>query len=131
MSDVINHDSCLTFFRLVRHASHLFQHDETCLTKDDESKKSTICSHTKYSRQLLYLCLLLWRIICDNAIVGHNLWICAIHGSRCAICGSILCVGIHGLRRNLWISIARSTGSAHRPAAYAASPRSPFEFVCI
>ena len=67
--------------------------------------------------------------------VGRNLWICAIHGSRCAIRGSILCTGIHGLPRNLWISIAcaiyRYAGSAHRPAAYAASPRSPFEFVCI
>ena len=74
-------------------------------------------------------------IQCGNVYVGRNLWICAIHGSRCAICGSILCTGIHGLRRNLWISIAcaiyRSAGSAHRPAAYAASPRSPFEFVCI
>ena len=26
-----------------------------------------------------------------NRGVGHNLWICDIHGSRCAIYGSILC----------------------------------------
>ena len=37
--------------------------------------------------------------------VGRNLWICAIHGSRCAIYESILCAGIHGSRRNLWIEL--------------------------
>ena len=37
--------------------------------------------------------------------VGRNLWICAIHGWRCAIYGSILCTGIHGSRRNLWIAL--------------------------
>ena len=50
--------------------------------------------------------------------VGRNLCICDIHGSRCAIYGSILCAEIHGLRRNLWIaqgSIYRSTGSLSRP----------------
>ena len=51
--------------------------------------------------------------------VGRNLWICDIHGSRCAIYGSIRCAEIHGLRRNLWIaqgSIYRSTGSLSRPS---------------
>ena len=37
--------------------------------------------------------------------VGRNLWICAIHGSRCAIYGSILCAGIHGSCRNLCIEL--------------------------
>ena len=35
--------------------------------------------------------------------VGRNLWIC-IHGSACAICGSIVCAEIHGCLRNLWIA---------------------------
>ena len=30
--------------------------------------------------------------------VGRNLWICAIHGSCCAICGSLVRAGIHGSR---------------------------------
>ena len=36
--------------------------------------------------------------------VGRNLWICDIHGSACAIYGSIVCAEIHGYLRNLWIS---------------------------
>ena len=36
--------------------------------------------------------------------VGRNLWICDIHGSACAICGSIVCAEIHGCLRNLWIA---------------------------
>ena len=40
----------------------------------------------------------------NDVDVGRNLWICDIHGSRCAIYGSILCAEIHGLRRNLWIA---------------------------
>ena len=32
--------------------------------------------------------------------VGRNLWICAIHGSACAIYGSII---IHSLRRYPWM----------------------------
>ena len=33
-------------------------------------------------------------------LFGRNLWICAIHdGSCCAICGSLVCAGIHGSRR--------------------------------
>ena len=43
------------------------------------------------------LCMLL------GTYVGRNLWICAIHGSACAICGSIVCAEIHGCLRNLWI----------------------------
>ena len=35
--------------------------------------------------------------------VGRNLWICEIHGSRCAIYGSLARAGIHGCLRNLWI----------------------------
>ena len=35
--------------------------------------------------------------------VGRNLWICDIHGSACAIDGSIVCAEIHGYLRNLWI----------------------------
>ena len=30
--------------------------------------------------------------------VGRNLWICAILGSCCAICGSLVRAGIHGSR---------------------------------
>ena len=37
--------------------------------------------------------------------VGRNLWIGDIHGSACAIYGSILCAEIHGLRRYLWIEL--------------------------
>ena len=33
--------------------------------------------------------------------VGRNLWICDIHGSACAIYGSIVCAEIHGYLRNL------------------------------
>ena len=43
----------------------------------------------------------------DN--VGRNLWIGDIHGSACAIYGSILCAEIHGCLRNLWILRSRST----------------------
>ena len=39
-----------------------------------------------------------------NAHGGRNLWIGDIHGSACAIYGSILCAEIHGLRRYLWIA---------------------------
>ena len=35
--------------------------------------------------------------------VGRNLWICEIHGSSCAIYGSLARAGIHGCLRNLWI----------------------------
>ena len=35
--------------------------------------------------------------------VGRNLWICEIHGYRCAIYGSLASAGIHGCLRNLWI----------------------------
>ena len=38
-----------------------------------------------------------------NIYVGCNLWICDIHGSACAIYGSIVCAEIHGYLRNLWI----------------------------
>ena len=48
-------------------------------------------------------CIPPFRIICDT--VGRNLWICVIHGSRCAIYGSLLCAGIHESRRNLWIAL--------------------------
>ena len=40
-----------------------------------------------------------------SAYVGRNLWIGDIHGSACAIYGSILCAEIHGLRRYLWIEL--------------------------
>ena len=36
--------------------------------------------------------------------VGRDLWICTIHGSRCAVYGSQVRAGIHGSRRNLWIA---------------------------
>ena len=39
----------------------------------------------------------------DSQYVGRNLWICEIHGSRCAIYGSLARAGIHGCLRNLWI----------------------------
>ena len=39
----------------------------------------------------------------NNVFVGRNLWIGDIHGSACAIYGSILCAEIHGCLRNLWI----------------------------
>ena len=39
-----------------------------------------------------------------HVYVGRNLWIGDIHGSACAIYGSILCAEIHGLRRYLWIA---------------------------
>ena len=38
-----------------------------------------------------------------DVFVGRNLWICDIHGSACAIDGSIVCAEIHGYLRNLWI----------------------------
>ena len=38
-----------------------------------------------------------------STVVGRNLWICDIHGSACAIDGSIVCAEIHGYLRNLWI----------------------------
>ena len=47
--------------------------------------------------------------------VGRNLWICDIHGSRCAIYESLVRAGIHGCLRNLWILRSRSTGSLYRP----------------
>ena len=44
-----------------------------------------------------------------SSIVGRILWICKIHGSRCAMYGSLVRAGIHGSRR------VRSTGSLYRP----------------
>ena len=44
-----------------------------------------------------------------NSDVGRNLWIGDIHGSACAIYGSILCAEIHGLRAQ--ISVDRATRS--------------------
>ena len=38
-----------------------------------------------------------------GANVGRTPWICEIHGSRCAIYGSLARAGIHGCLRNLWI----------------------------
>ena len=35
----------------------------------------------------------------DRSGSWFDLWICAIHGSRCAIYGSLLHAGIHGSRR--------------------------------
>ena len=45
-----------------------------------------------------------WTDLYYSLDVGRNLWICDIHGSACAIYGSILCAEIHGLRRYLWIA---------------------------
>ena len=51
--------------------------------------------------------IIIYALLCicwSQSVDLHNPWI------ACAICGSMLCAGIHGLRRNLWISIvARST----------------------
>ena len=43
-------------------------------------------------------------------VLGRNMWICAIHGSHCAIYGSIVRAGIHGSRRVVASAICRSTG---------------------
>ena len=40
-------------------------------------------------------------VISFGVCVGRNLWICDIHGSACAIDGSIVCAEIHGYLRNL------------------------------
>ena len=48
-------------------------------------------------------CQCVWFGCVVNDNVGRNLWICAIHGTACAICGSIVCAEIHGCLRNLWI----------------------------
>ena len=45
-----------------------------------------------------------WEKVEKIIIVGRNLWICDIHGSACAICGSIGCAEIHGCLRILWIA---------------------------
>ena len=49
--------------------------------------------------------------------VGRNLWICAIHGSCCAICGSLVRAGIHGSRsrRVVASAICRSNGREVKP----------------
>ena len=52
--------------------------------------------------------------ILPSIYVGRNLWICDIHGSACAIYGSILCAEIHGLRRYLWIAHVRIVACAVR-----------------
>ena len=44
-------------------------------------------------------------VILLSTAVGRNLWIGDIHGSACAIYGSILCAEIHGLQRYLWIEL--------------------------
>ena len=43
-----------------------------------------------------------WSVIVSapSVYVGRNLWICDIHGSACAIYGSIVCAEIHGYLRN-------------------------------
>ena len=64
---------------------------------------------------------------CLSACVGRNLWICAIHGLRCATVDPYIAqesVDLDCLRD---LPVLR-TGLLH---IYAASPRSPFEFVCI
>ena len=50
--------------------------------------------------------------------VGRNLWICDIHGSACAIHGSIVCAEIHGYLRNLWILLLLILCRAASSAAY-------------
>ena len=60
--------------------------------------------------------------------VGRNLWICDIHGSACAIYGSILCAEIHGLRRYLWIA----QGSCLRgPREIFAGPPAILSHTCL
>ena len=43
------------------------------------------------------------RSLRSGVYVGRNLWICEIHGYRCAIYGSLARARIHGCLRNLWI----------------------------
>ena len=64
----------------------------------------------------------------DSVTVGRNLWIGDIHGSACAIYGSILCAEIHGLRRYLWIA----QGSCLRgPREIFAGPPAILSHTCL
>ena len=68
------------------------------------------------------------RISRKSITVGRNLWICDIHGSACAIYGSILCAEIHGLRRYLWIA----QGSCLRgPREIFAGPPAILSHTCL
>ena len=63
-------------------------------------------------RNSLYYVLITW------VYVGCNLWICKIHGSRCAIYGFLVRAEINGLRRNLWITQGRGLPSTDLPVLY-------------
>ena len=66
-----------------------------------------LCGRLPSSRTHATSWIFLWKYVClvvcfhlmPSGNVGRNLWICAIHGLRCAIYGSLLCAGIRGLRR--------------------------------
>ena len=81
----------------------------TCLVLIIQTRKPF--AYRVYTHRLLFYEIFVYSVLniltlkARGVYVGRNLWICAIHESRCAIYGSILCAGIHGSRRNLWIAL--------------------------
>ena len=69
-----------------------------------EVERRSLCKHVSVS-VCHSLSLAVTSVSQCSVAVGRNLWIGDIHGSACAIYGSILWAEIHGLRRYLWIEL--------------------------